>query len=516
MRSSTVAASLLALAAGGLPILHGLGFMATFNTAPLPALVELAERPDPVARPTSSRSRVVVVVVDGLRADFAPALGLTPGTLPHASCQIEALLPSFSRPGYVALSTGVPPWASGVHTNDHEGAVALPSIWSAARRAGVTTHLVADGTDWWIELFPEAFDEIAIVAKDDFDAFWSGFSLDPAPSLLLVHLVAADDAAHDFGIGDAYRAELARAGRRIQSLIDALDPAHDTLIVTADHGHIARGGHGGPEPEVIAIPFLAYGAGVTAHPDPSDQRPWCGSLLDLPTSIAARLDLAPPAAAMGSLVPLIRPVSPTFNALLAARTVALHDALGPHAGAHPPSHPLAPIAHGRQEPLSVPGLGLALGLWFGLVIVLLPLLVPGPRARTLLSALTPPLVFAVAYAIFEPTLSLSAVWLEDPWKLRMIAIIAGAALVSTLFVFRRHAPFEALAIVAAGATLPVLLAAFAHGSLDASPVLGDPHAAFALIVADLFAGVTLAVAACAAIVSFLRERRRAHAKVWVD
>jgi len=36
------------------------------------------------------------------------------------------------------------------------------------------------------------------------------------------------------------------------------------IVVTADHGHTGRGGHGGVEPEVLAVPLVMAGAGVRA------------------------------------------------------------------------------------------------------------------------------------------------------------------------------------------------------------------------------------------------------------
>jgi multisubunit Na+/H+ antiporter MnhB subunit len=45
-----------------------------------------------------------------------------------------------------------------------------------------------------------------------------------------------------------------------------LDPESDALVVTSDHGHRDRGGHGGVEPEVVQIPVVFWGAGVPPRP----------------------------------------------------------------------------------------------------------------------------------------------------------------------------------------------------------------------------------------------------------
>ncbi len=506
MRWPTIVAFVLAVLVGGSSLLHGLGFMAGFNTAPLPALLELAKATPPDER-VHEAGRVYLVVVDGMRADFVDRLALKAHRgIPMSTCQLEALLPSFSRPAYVAMLTGVPPWASGVHTNDHEGAVALPSIFAAARRAGVMTHVLADGTDWWTSLFPNDFDSVTIVPKANFDGALDALQRPPGdqPSLVLVHIVDADDAAHDFGTGDAYEVALAAAGQRIQRLIRRLEPA-DTLFVTADHGHIARGGHGGPEPEVMAIPFIAFGAGVV--PFQGGEHTWCGSLVDVPTTVAARLGISPPAASFGSQLPIVMPRGEAFGPRLAAQSLALHDALGPAAQ--------DAAAHGRSRLGSLRGVLVALVLWLIVALLVARVLVVGPLLSSVVTALGPGALLVIGYLVMEPTLSLSAVWLEDPWTMRMAAIAGVVALVSCVIAARRHAPAEALALIALGASLPWAAAVLGHGSVAAGPMLGEPHAAFAIVVADLFAAVTCGVALIAAVVGIVRDRSRGRAKVWV-
>jgi len=104
----------LSVAVVAAPLCHGLGFMAGFNGHPPAALSARATRFVPSA--VTPTNRVMLVVVDGLRADKVPLLHLPP---PDAHCDLQTVLPSFSRPAYVSLSTGVPPALSGVETNDH-------------------------------------------------------------------------------------------------------------------------------------------------------------------------------------------------------------------------------------------------------------------------------------------------------------------------------------------------------------------------------------------------------------
>jgi hypothetical protein len=71
----------------------------------------------------------------------------------------------------------------------------------------------------------------------------------PAP-LVFVHVLAIDDAAHAHGRGsDAYEHALAYADG-VLARVAAHTPADAALVVLADHGHVAPGGHGDAEPEV--------------------------------------------------------------------------------------------------------------------------------------------------------------------------------------------------------------------------------------------------------------------------
>ncbi|MFO0746451.1 MAG: hypothetical protein U1F43_12355 [Myxococcota bacterium] len=464
MRARVVTAVLVALAASALPLLHGLGFMSGFNTRPSP---ELAARttalPPAPAAATPAPGRVAVVIVDGLRADKLPLLGLD---LP-ARCALETVLPSYSRPAYVALSTGVPPTLSGVHTNDHEGPARLESIWDMARRAGRPTHLVTDGIDWWLELFPDAFARADVVGKARFAA-WFAAAPPPVPGeLLLLHIVAVDDDGHDFGgISPEYERSAIAAGAAIRQLIARLDLSRDVILVTADHGHIDRGGHGGPEDAVMHIGLLAGGHGIAPNPD-------ChGRLLDLPATVAALLGLPPPAASIGAPLPLLD-----------------HPTLVPSA--------FAPLVPPPLRPLSWLGLALGLALFVAAFAAALAA-ARGPDLgllRRVSAGLAWPVVAVLTYLLLEPTLSLSAVWDEDPWTLHMAVAFALPALVVAAVVFFRLVPdpARALPLWALGGLGPLAVAWGLHGALAAGPELGEPHAAFGFIVADLIAAVGGAV-----------------------
>src|SRR5690349_2518011 len=97
--------------------------------------------------------RVFVVVIDGLRLDRSYELPFL-DELRRRGVDGEATshYPTWSRPSYVSILTGVPPHASGVRTNHHATPVQLDSLMDRARAAGLR---VATATDY--DVVPRLF-----------------------------------------------------------------------------------------------------------------------------------------------------------------------------------------------------------------------------------------------------------------------------------------------------------------------------------------------------------------------
>lgn len=453
-----------AVALAGLASWHALAYWGTFDSAPPPEARWEAVSPAPVAAPPS-QARVVIAVVDGLREDYAGELGFPAGE--GARCVLDAQLPAFSRPNYVALATGAPPTLSGVRTNDYEGPARLESIFDVARGAGYRTEAVTDGNDWWSELFPEAWSATRFLDKAAFASFIASWV--PAPgTLALVHIVEVDDQGHDHGVGAGYAAAARAAGAQLRALWGRLDPARDTLFVTSDHGHIDRGGHGGPEAEVIRTPLIVLGAGAAGAPhDVGCQH----ASLDLAATVAAVLGVRPPAASQGG------PIAVVLAPAVAAAAIA---PLAP-----PPADP----GFRAVRPLPI---ALAVALWLGALALLIR---ASPRRKG-----EPPLwhfavrggayLLAFTGVVFasEP-MSFSAIWLRGPWIVHMVALTLGAAILAwaltwVLNATLRQRPARAAQWVLLFAVLPSFVAAGVHGSLFGGPQLGDARAAFALLVGD--------------------------------
>jgi hypothetical protein len=300
---------------------------------------------DPVT-PRLAR-RVFLVVIDGLRLDRSYELPFL-DELRRRGVDSEAMshYPTWSRPNYVSILTGVPPHASGVRTNHHATPVQLDSLMDRARAAGLR---VATATDY--DVLPRLFlrrqghgpppvpAELDLQAAGDlraesesapdldsleqpaalpgirapdadlaspFDdaryAPWPGGFSEAGSALaagradLVVLLVGAVDAAgHAYGgASPQYRDAAVIADRAVARVLARVDLSRDAVIVTADHGHTGRGGHGGVEPEVLAVPLVAAGAGIRPGATALDAR-----LIDLAPTVSALLGLPAPGHGLG-------------------------------------------------------------------------------------------------------------------------------------------------------------------------------------------------------------------------
>ena len=306
---------------------------------------------------THSTWKVHLVVVDGLRydltapgssvfGDYIASLGSNAYRL-HSKAQ----LPSFSVPNWMTILTGTPPENTGVTGNLQNGETSFDTIFSQAKNYNLSTGLT--GTPWWSALvasvvpklsgdgtvdagyvppgwpaYPKLTSDpadwerlrVALLAiqrsqvaqpfgTDDYDTFYSFF---------LTHFSDVDKQGHEYGISttwnkdDSYMRAVANKTQCIQSIVDALDSS-TLLIITADHGHLQRGGHGGVEPELLDVPIIFYTNSMSLAPSapvnfPPDLYPRAtrdGKLysnLDLSATICAILGIATPRQSIGVFI----------------------------------------------------------------------------------------------------------------------------------------------------------------------------------------------------------------------
>jgi hypothetical protein len=256
-----LAVFLLAAAACAASTAIGIEYIPLLRPAPVPGLSDL--RPGPAGPPFVRR--IVVLIFDGARRDALLAAA-------QANPQTRALLdrgalfrgksghPSLSRPMYATLGSGATPALTGVASNSHQGLLRVDSVIVRARRTGLEVILRDDLTTHWWDLFASLPAERAPSLEAALARVRHGGRL-----LAYLHVLEPDDVAHKHGAAsEEYRAAMQTAAEKIAQVAGTLDLDRDLLVVTADHGHRDRGGHGGQEPEVLNVPLWLFGRGVRA------------------------------------------------------------------------------------------------------------------------------------------------------------------------------------------------------------------------------------------------------------
>jgi arylsulfatase A-like enzyme len=227
---------------------------------------------------------VVIVSIDGLRPDAVSRFGA--GTIRRlardgrATLAARTIVPSRTLPSHTSMLTGLTPERHGITWNDDEvvgrGLVPVPTVFALARSHGLRAaaffgkakfrHLMVPGTldyaqaptGWWGRWS-------AARTVRDVRRYLRGGA---RPHLLFVHLGEPDFAGHSAGwMTWVYGRAVRSADGALAQLVAASDSAFGrggyTLIVTADHGGHRRT-HGSADPVDTTIPWVAWGAGVTA------------------------------------------------------------------------------------------------------------------------------------------------------------------------------------------------------------------------------------------------------------
>lgn len=220
--------------------------------------------------------RAVLIIVDGLRLDVSQKLPvLNELRKEGANLVVKVGQPSLSYPGWTVIASGAWQEISGVTTNWYKGPVQADNLFKIAKDSGLPSVVV--GPPGWKKLFgpyvteaitveeppeeapPEEWarvdEETYRFASEALDKYSSGF--------ILIHFVGTDAMAHNYGgTSREYLDEALRVDGFIGKLVQKLDPDKDVLLVTADHGHIDRGGHGGWEEVVLKVPLVIKGKAV--------------------------------------------------------------------------------------------------------------------------------------------------------------------------------------------------------------------------------------------------------------
>ncbi len=319
----------------------------------------------PGAEGPALTDHVVLIIADGMRLDVSQTLpNLNALRKQGADRSVRVGLPSLSLPGWTVISSGAWQEQHGQTTNfgtcdsTRNGkpvTVVCPaqveSIFAAAKRKGLTTALA--GSPTWQTLFPADWDaaftapgpadphrDVAGVKaqNDAIEANALRILKERQPNLMLVYFSDPDDAYHGYGVFSPQGQAAAQSiDERIGRLVGALDLSATTVLFTADHGHIARGGHAGDDPEVMNVALIAAGRGIA----PGQYAP--AAQADIAPTIAALLGTAFPVDSQGTALFDMLAMPPDMQA---ARTVdwateiaARYDIIARAIGVASMSHP---------------------------------------------------------------------------------------------------------------------------------------------------------------------------------
>ncbi len=262
--------------------------------------------------------RVLLITIDGLGIDESHLPFLDELRARGVAAVAAVPYPTISRPNYVTILSGVPPVDSGVRANRVRYPVEVDTAMDRVQAAKLRVATAAD-----FGMMPSLFarhtrtlDGIGWIAQGTLvspppPVTWPIDEARRAPSLAALAPIIADLGARDFafvpvlvldvdraghasGIGPAYRTAAAEVDAMLRAALGALDLAHTTVIVTADHGHVAPGGHGGTEREVSHVALILAGAGIAPGAQVRDAR-----LIDVAPTVAALLGIPAPGHAEG-------------------------------------------------------------------------------------------------------------------------------------------------------------------------------------------------------------------------
>ena len=260
----------------------------------------------PQTAPPAQTTSVVMVLISGLGYDDSLALNLP--VLEQlkqagATAAIQSTPPTYSQTAWGTIITGAPS-----ETNDAPPAdllleelrpLEIDTIFARAHDANLTRAIF--GTAEWGRLVSSiqlnhtffANDTGPIADRAIFEAALPIIETNDT-NLVLLHFTQVDSAARLQGgtSSEAYRQAALAVDNYLGQLTTAMDLSHSVLVVLSDHGHIAKGGHGGNEVEVIWQPLVMIGQNIIpgnySDINQTDIAPTISTLLGLPSPTASQ------------------------------------------------------------------------------------------------------------------------------------------------------------------------------------------------------------------------------------
>lgn len=216
--------------------------------------------------PTPQKVRVVIISIDGLRAD---AVQQAPMPNVQALAQrgaytfgAQTIFPPVTLPSHTSMLTGQPPEVHGVLWNDYEparGPITATTIFEYAHNAGLRTVMVVGKEKFKHFEVPGTLDAFVFATGGDNDVLTQ--AVQQQFDLMLVHLPNTDFFGHSTGwMSETYLFQLTRTDERLGEFLNALPP-DVAVILSADHGGLGVT-HGQNIPEDMTIPWIVAGPGV--------------------------------------------------------------------------------------------------------------------------------------------------------------------------------------------------------------------------------------------------------------
>jgi predicted AlkP superfamily pyrophosphatase or phosphodiesterase len=252
-----------------------------------------------VALAAPRAEHVFVISIDGgnpriLQRGAMPVLKKLMRGGAHTSVATTSI-PPLTLPAHASMLTGVAQDLHKVTWNDlspTNGVVSVPTVFSVARQAGLSTAMFVGKEKFRHLVQPGAVDEFrfnreaaVVIAKDDSgntdkkkegNVFAEVVARDAAdyilrarPNLCFIHFADADSYGHEYGWGspEQFKA-LADTDAGLGAILKAIREAglakKSVIIISADHGGHGRG-HSKGTAEDMHIPWIAWGKGVKSR-----------------------------------------------------------------------------------------------------------------------------------------------------------------------------------------------------------------------------------------------------------
>ena len=315
-----------------------------------------------IASNATHRSRVVYFIIDGMRSDAvttSPALAsLLTDLQPHVAIRSSrSQVPSMSHPNWLTLGTGVTTSLHGQVGNDGVVEVAWSSVWLETLKVNAPNG-VAGAYSWlrlfWSHLTPFTGDGTVTgfgIIEPEYRRGAREVEIDEAynrnfhraihsrswrhdmPSqfdyeMFVAYYTDVDGESHAFGPHSqqaqdaiADKATFIREGIAAINEVDRINAANGvhfrtTYVITADHGHIDVGGHGGDAEVIRSIPLIFYAnhsylstgsaaantSATYVSPLPPPPASYSPSNVDIATTVAALAGVRVPRESEGMFV----------------------------------------------------------------------------------------------------------------------------------------------------------------------------------------------------------------------